>query len=207
MTDTTITPQIIAAIDHTWGAICARHRDVPEVVITFGAGSGSSHELTYGHFAPERWQRGKSRLPEMFVAGEGLSRGARAVLGTLLHEAAHGVAAVRGIKDTSRQGRWHNTRFRALAGEVGIEVSQDPSIGWSVTSVPDATVWVYQAEMRRLETALVAWRYSEVTASGRTNSNNGISVTCDCARRIRLSLSVYEAGPVLCGLCGGAFSE
>lgn len=207
MTDATITPQIISAIDCAWGSIRARHRDVPEVVITFGAGSGSSHRLMYGHFAPERWQRGESRLPEMFVGGEGLNRGARGVLGTLLHEAAHGVAATRGVKDTSRQGRWHNTRFRRLAIELGIEVSQDESIGWSVTTVPDVTAGAYKAEIRRLEAALVAWRHEEVRVSGRTGSNNGVAVTCDCGRKIRLSLSVYEAGPVLCGLCGGAFSE
>ncbi len=35
-------------------------------------------------------------------------RGAADVLGTLLHETAHALAHVRDIKDTSRQGRWHN---------------------------------------------------------------------------------------------------
>jgi hypothetical protein len=29
------------------------------------------------------------------------------VLGTLLHEAAHGLAQARSIQDTSRQGRYH----------------------------------------------------------------------------------------------------
>ena len=56
------------------------------------------------------------------MGGEGLRRGARAVLGTLLHEAAHGVATTRGIKDTSRQGRYHNRRFAELAAELGITV-------------------------------------------------------------------------------------
>ena len=32
------------------------------------------------------------------------------VLDTLLHEAAHALAAARGIKDTSRQGRYHNKK-------------------------------------------------------------------------------------------------
>jgi hypothetical protein len=71
------------------------------------------------------------RLPEVFVGGEGLARGPADVLGTLLHEAAHALAHVRGIKDTSRQGRWHNARFKALAEEIGIQVTRDASIGWS----------------------------------------------------------------------------
>jgi len=58
-----------------------------------------------------RWHDDARQLPEVFVGGEGLARGPAEVLGTLLHEAAHALADVRGIKDTSRQGRWHNARF------------------------------------------------------------------------------------------------
>ena len=43
----------------------------------------------------------------MLVSGEGLQRGPTDVLGTLLHEAAHGLAQARSIQDTSRQGRYH----------------------------------------------------------------------------------------------------
>ncbi|WP_297495484.1 hypothetical protein [Pseudonocardia sp.] len=42
------------------------------------------------------------------------------MLATLLHEAAHALAHVRGIKDSSRQGRWHNAKFKALSEELGI---------------------------------------------------------------------------------------
>lgn len=58
------------------------------------------------------------------------------VLGTLLHEAAHGVASTRGIKDTSRQGRYHNRRFAQLATELGIVVAPDGARGWSATTPP-----------------------------------------------------------------------
>lgn len=75
----------------------------------------------------------------MFICGEGLHRGPADVLATLLHEAAHALADVRGIKDTSRQGRWHNAWFKALATEVGIKTTKDPRIGWSPTRLPEAT--------------------------------------------------------------------
>jgi hypothetical protein len=57
-------------------------------------------------------------------------------LGTLLHEAGHALA--HGIKDTTRQGRWYNARFKALADEVEISVTKDPRIGWSPTPIPPA---------------------------------------------------------------------
>lgn len=66
--DATISPRIITAIDRAWAAIQGRHPDVPGVVITLGAGSsGRGRGLTYGHFAPGRWQRDTSELPELFV--------------------------------------------------------------------------------------------------------------------------------------------
>ena len=72
------------------------------------------------------------------ISGEGLGRTPRDVLGTLLHEAAHALAAVCGIKDTSRQGRYHNTKYKMLAEELGLTVAFEPTIGWSITSVPDS---------------------------------------------------------------------
>jgi hypothetical protein len=203
--DATISPRLVTALDRTWAAIMARHPDVPAVVIALGSGSGQ-RRLKLGHFAPERWQRGEGRVPELFIGGEGLARGAGPVLGTLLHEAAHGVAATRGIQDTSRQGRFHNTRYKALAEELGITVEKDGSIGWSKTTVPDATAALYRAELARLDKALVAWRHADGAGrGGRTNSNNGVAALCGCGRRIRVAESVLEAGPITCGLCGSDF--
>ncbi len=56
----------------------------------------------------------------MFIAGEGLDRGARGVLGVALHEAAHAAAAVRRIQDTSRQGRYHNVRYARAGSSNGL---------------------------------------------------------------------------------------
>ncbi len=125
---------------------------MPEVVLTLCSGSAGARAgtLTLGHFAAARWQRGETeQLPEMFVAGEGLARGARDVLGTLLHEAGAGLASTRQVQDTSRQGRYHNTRFRDLATEMGLEVSQAGSLGWSDTTVPGPTAAAYEPELTK----------------------------------------------------------
>jgi hypothetical protein len=204
--DVTISPRLVTALDRTWAAIMARHPDVPAVVIALGSGSGNGLRLKLGHFAADRWQRADGRLPELFVGGEGLAKGARDVLGTLLHEAAHGVASVREIQDTSRQGRFHNTRYRALAEELGLAAAKADSIGWSDTTVPDATAALYRAELRRLGAALVAYRRVEPNGrGGRKNNNNGVAALCGCGRRVRVAESVLEEGPITCGLCGTDF--
>ncbi|MEC3952901.1 hypothetical protein VMT65_07655 [Nocardia sp. CDC153] len=209
MTDSdTITGLLVTAVENAWAAIRFRHPDVPDVVLTVGAGSTGGSDLTLGHFAPNRWVRGEYELHELFVGGEGLRRGAIDVLGTLLHEAAHGIAVVRGIKDTSRQGRWHNERYRELGKELGLDVARHPKIGWSITTVPDMTRECYRDELDELAFALVAYRRHEPDRrGGRKSNNNGVSAECDCGRRIRVSRTVYDAGPISCGLCGGPFIE
>ena len=131
-----ISASAIVALEDAWTAIRTRHPELPAVVIVLGAGSGQcSGALKLGHFAALRWTttdsakhgegfdgaNGSEPLAEVFVGGEGLARGPGEVLATLLHEAAHALADVREIKDTSRQGRWHNAKFKALADELGIE--------------------------------------------------------------------------------------
>jgi hypothetical protein len=154
---------LVAAVEACWGAVRARHPQVPAVVVTLGSGTIGAGRAgpRLGHFAAGRWHvGGADGVCELFVGGEGLRDGALELLCTLLHEAAHGLAHTRGIKDTSRQGRYHNTRYATLARELGLEVSEDRH-GWHKTVVPDATAAVYAAQLAELEAALVAWRHPE----------------------------------------------
>src|SRR5205807_10433423 len=128
---------------------------------------------TLEHFAANAWRGGEGRLPEMFVAGEGLANGPRDVLATLLHEAAHGLADARGIQDTSRQGRYHNARYRDLATELGLEITKVDGIGWSGTHVPDPTATAYAAELADLASAIVAWRHTEHSPELTGNDGDG----------------------------------
>ena len=207
--DATISPRLITALDRTWAAIQARHPDVPTVVIVLGAGTaGTAGDtgLKLGHFDAGRWQRAGTRLPELFIGGEGLAQGSREVLGTLLHEAAHGIASVREVQDASRQGRYHNTRYRALAEELGLAVTKTDLMGWSDTALPAPTAGLYRAQLQRLDGALVAYRRG-APGDGPASSHNGVAARCGCPRRIRVAESVLRKGPITCGLCGTDFES
>ncbi|MEU7140846.1 hypothetical protein ABZ942_15450 [Nocardia sp. NPDC046473] len=177
---------------------------MPEVVLTIGSGSTPAG-LNLGHFAPNRWIRGEYEIHELFVGGEGLDRGPIEVLGTLLHEAAHGVAVTRDIKDTSRQGRWHNDRFRELGEELGLSLCHDDDHGWAVTTVPERVRRAYRGELDELDLALIAYRRREPERVVRASSNNGIAAACGCGRRMRMATSTYQLGAVVCELCGTRF--
>ena len=196
---------LVAALERAWSAIRARHPQVPEVVMVVASGSvGRRGELKLGHFADRRWTVATTERPELFVGGEGLAAGPVEVLGTLLHEAAHGLAAARGVQDTSRQGRYHNRRYVALAGELGLTVQRAGSRGWTATTVPAETTTVYAAVVEDLGRALVLWRRAEHPSGGK-HTRNLLAAVCGCGRRIRAARSTLAQAPVVCGRCGGPF--
>jgi hypothetical protein len=232
---TTRSAPILAALENAWGAIRRRHPELPEVVMVLASGSDGAPSgwLKLGHFAAMRWETGgEALMPEVFVGGEGLVRGPVDVLGTLLHEAGHALAHARNVKDTSRQGRYHNQRYAEIARQLGLDAKQAGTIGWSDTSVTDETAAEYAATIAELERALTIYRRSEsaliVTPGdgddeptgggdairgprrpkdpkgGRPNGN-GLVCRCDCGRRIRVAPTILEAGPITCGVCKAAF--
>jgi hypothetical protein len=150
---------IVNSLEEAWAAIARRHPELPtNIVAITGSGAKGAGWLVRGHWSAGRWEVEGSQLPEVFISGERISEGARPVMATLLHEAAHGLAHARGIKDTSRQGRWHNKRFVAVAQEMGLTTATeaDPAIGFSNTEWNDTLEAEYATELAALEAALTA---------------------------------------------------
>ncbi len=197
---------VVAALERAWTAIRAHHPDTPQGVVILGAGSEARRGLfKWGHFAAARWHVAGSNRPEVLVSGEGLNRGARPVLATLLHEAAHGLANTRQIKDTSRQGRWHNQRFAALARELGLTIAFDKKTGWSQTSLTDQLAGRYAEQLTGLDAALGLWRHTERQFGPATGSHNLMACSCECGRKLRVSRTTLEQAPIICGACEEPF--
>jgi hypothetical protein len=195
---------LVAALEHTWQTIRSRHPDVPDAVLVVASGA-EGKRLNLGHFAPHRWQVNGADRHEVLVGGEGLHRGPLEVLGTLLHEAAHGLGQARGVQDTSRQGRYHNRRYATLARELGLEVTNLKPIGWSATTVPDTTAAAYAGPLEDLAAALVLWRRQEHRIGPGPRSRNLLAATCGCGRRIRVAKTTLAEAPILCSLCAQPF--
>jgi hypothetical protein len=195
---------LLAALEHTWTTIRQRHLDVPEAVLVVASGS-EGKRLNWGHFAPHRWQVNGADRHEVLVGGEGLQRGPLEVLGTLLHEAAHGLAQARQVQDTSRGGRYHNRRYATLARELGLEVASVKPIGWSATTLPETTAGAYAGQLAQLQAALVLWRRQEHRIGAGTRSRNLLAAACGCGRRIRAARTTLEEAPILCGACAQPF--
>jgi hypothetical protein len=195
---------LVAALERTWSVIRQRHPDVPDAVLVVASGS-EGKRLNLGHFAPHRWQVQGADRHEVLVGGEGLHRGPLEVLGTLLHEAAHGLACTRGLQDTSRQGRYHNRRYATLARELGLQVATVKPIGWSATTIPELTAAAYAGQLEELAAALVLWRRQEHRIGRGTRSRNLLAAGCGCGRRIRVAKATLAEAPILCGACQQSF--
>jgi hypothetical protein len=195
---------LLAALEQAWQTIRTRHPEVPEAVLVVASGS-EGKRLNLGHFAPHRWQVHGSDRHEVLVGGEGLQRGPTDVLGTLLHEAAHGLAQARSIQETSRQGRYHNRRYATLAAELGLEVTIVKPIGWSATTVPQHTAVSYSSLLEQLAAALVLWRRQEHRIGTGTRSRNLLAAACGCGRRIRAAKATFAQAPIICGACQQPF--
>jgi hypothetical protein len=197
---------LLAALERTWTTIRQRHPDVPDAVLVVASGA-EGKRLNLGHFAPHRWQVAGADRHEVLVGGEGLHRGPVEVLGTLLHEAAHGLAQARSVQDTSRGGRYHNRRYATLARELGLDVTSVQPVGWSATTVPEATASAYADQLEELQAALVLWRRQEHhlgTGTG-TRARNLLAAACGCGRRIRAAKATLAEAPILCAACQQPF--
>ncbi|MFD8706862.1 hypothetical protein ACFV1W_30380 [Kitasatospora sp. NPDC059648] len=229
--------RIVTALETMWAAIQARHPDVPDVVVITGSGmpkkTSKARRAAYqkfGNLDPDRWVDAEAagRRPELFVAGELLDKGGAAVLETMLHEAAHGIAVTRGIRDRSSDGgRWHNRKFAALAGEVGLEppAKAAKTIGYCETLLKPQTAAAYGAAIRKLEAARLphlegegaggeeeAAEGEEPTEPKKGSSGKRYPIQCRCEepRRMQVTPKVYcpkkdQRGGIWCSFCESEF--
>jgi hypothetical protein len=230
--------QIITALEQAWAAIRDQHPEIPDVVAVTGAGSNQKGlpkgYALRGHHWPERWvtDPAEHRMPELFVAGELLAAGGRAILEVMLHEAAHALAVVRGIKDTSAEGnRYHNKRFVALAIELGLRGPDRPEkvLGWSNCQITDETAAAYVDVIGAIDTArlphlpggpLVTGGGGEDGQGGGEDDQGGqdkdkptkrggrreaVKCACQPPRTLHMTPKQIEDGPVICGVCNAPF--
>lgn len=146
-----------ATLERIWLRIREHHPEVPDAIVVLGASTERGRSVTLGHYSVARWVQGvevegvekRKRKAEVMIAAE-LFHNLGDVLEVLLHEAAHGLAHSRKIQDCSRQGRYHNEKYKALAEEVGLFVMKTKTFGWSETKLSPAAEQRYAAELAEL---------------------------------------------------------
>jgi hypothetical protein len=220
---------LVRACEQAWDDIRVHHPDLPDAVMVLGTGVERGRLVKLGHWWGGRWLADGDVRGEVLLAGEALHLPPAQVFEVLLHEAAHGLNAARGIKDTSRGGRYHNQRFAAAAHEVLLDVKAMPPYGLASTSLSSEGEYRYAGTVERLGDAMRIVRQLERSAglgegsgaeggNGKTGgeaesgdeaagrSRGSVASSCGCGRRMRMAPSVLAAGPVVCGICDAEFT-
>ena len=196
---------LVQVLEDIWLVIRRRHPEIPAVVIILASGT-ETRQPRWGHFASGRWYVEHDERAEVMISGEALRLTPAEVLAVILHEAAHALAHARGIKDTSRQGRYHNKHFKIHAEELGLAVEHDQHNGWSASKITGHAEHAYEGQLPVLAEAMTLWRRSETTAGPGTRRNtNLIAAACSCGRSIRVAASTLAEAPITCQACDGDF--
>ncbi len=215
---------LVAALESGWRVIQEANPGVPDAVIVLGTGVERGRLSKLGHWWGGQWIADGALRGEVLLAGEALHLKPTDVFEVLLHEAAHGLNMSRGVKDTSRGGRYHNAKFKATAIEVGLRVGSMPPYGWAKTELAPTTIEHYSSDIGRIGDEMrIARRMtrSSVERGGDAAGPDDPTVgegdgggapqrpkpaECGCGRKMRMAPSVFARGPVVCGLCRTEFT-
>jgi len=218
---------LVAALEGAWRDIQTHHPELPDAVMVLGTGVERGRLVKLGHWWGGQWVADGQPRGEVLLAGEALHLEPSQVFEVLLHEAAHGINAARGVKDTSRGGRYHNKEFAKTAQQVLLRVRSMPPYGLAATSLTPDALERYGATIDRLgDTMRIARQLrqglqvgtdsGEIEGEGKTGGkgseqgqpkSGATAASCGCGRKMRMAPSTLAAGPVVCGLCGSEFTN
>lgn len=107
-------------------------------------GEKATAKGTYGTQWAEKWQAEDTKLTEISLSAENLRLDdINRIFITIVHELVHERAHLKKIKDTSRNGRFHNKRFAELAEMVGLVCEKDSKSGYRTESATDALMKIF----------------------------------------------------------------
>lgn len=154
----------------------------------------------YGHVTVRKiWQDMHTNRYELNISAEYVNRPIDNVVSTLLHEMTHIYNLMHGIKDTSRNGQYHNKVFKDKAESVGLLIFRDETYGWSVTE-PSEELKVYIQEKRWEDIPLVRSSSCPLSPAGSGDSDeSGESESSEDDQKIKKPSSTRK---YICPVCG-----
>jgi len=223
---------IVTALEKAYRMIQKRFPDTPDATIVV-----KRDERAWGHTTVAKtWSHhsheGSADRFEIMISGENLRRGAEAVAGTLLHEAAHARNLGHGILDTDVNGR-HNKAFAITAETHGLTVRMAGWRGYTDTSLSEQGTkdWAVMLRMLRLAIAkaaaaaapsmdhlgVVTPKPAEPPVAGvhgpvgltpprRRGNRNLLVAVCNCGCKVRLSKGVLDRCKPKCQECDSEFT-
>lgn len=200
---------LLSALDDLWADVRRDVPELPDVHITL-----APTPLTSSH-GPERWTwEGEGVAAGLVVNAELMTLGPDAVLTWVLHDAAHLLSWIRGDKDTTMRGAYHNQTFLTTAEETGLtwpaDAERSPGRGFHNPRMSDEATARYAGHLKSLATAiplvLPHLTTPETKTASRVHALTMVCGGCTPPRKMRMYPTIAGLGPVICGVCGTEFT-
>lgn len=138
---------------------------------------------------------------EINICAEHLSRPFEDIAETLLHEMVHLYNLQQGVQDTSRNGTYHNKKFKDAAEQHGLIAENAGKYGFTDTKLnSEAEAFIKSMEDKKFE----LFRKSLPKVKGQSKSSSSRKYVCPvCGCIIRATKEVH----VICGECEVEFEE
>lgn len=147
------------------------------------------------------WQDKKQKIQmhEINISAESLNRPYQEIMRTLLHEMVHLYCHQNGIKETSRNGTFHNKRFKDECEKHGLYYDEpaDKKYGWAFPKLtPDTVILIEGFDIDR-KSFLIA-RVDETPSKATKKANSFKWVCPSCEDTVRSTKADVK---LVCGNC------
>lgn len=137
---------------------------------------------------------------EINMCAEHLNRKFEEVCSTLLHEMVHLWNLQNEIQDTSRNGSYHNKKFKDVAERHGLIIDKDEKYGWTLTTLnEEAKVFIKSLNAEGF--AIYRKKIARVKSTSKQSTRKYVCPSCGCI--IRATKEVR----VICSDCDVEFEE
>ncbi|WP_031368535.1 hypothetical protein, partial [Clostridium botulinum] len=131
------------------------------------------------------------------------------IIATLLHEMVHLYNLVNKIQDVSRNGTYHNKKFKEASEKFGLIVKHDKMIGWSITTLQEKTRQLIDSfnineaafDIFRIDIFSIDEEDPEGNKNGKRKSSSRKYVCNNCGAIVRATKELS----IICGKCKQEF--
>ena len=171
--------------------------ELPNVVITI-----QSSPRTNGHITTQKiWNGVDDCYYEINISAEHLNRPCEQVMATLVHEMVHLYCMENGIADTSKNGRYHNKRFKAECEKRDLHIEYAQYIGYSVTSPTDKFIEILKKNDLMYDLGFVRSTLEQTSPTSGGNSRPKSSTRKYICPSCGISVRATKDVEIICKLC------
>ena len=207
MKQTTKMSRAVSQLEHIYNSLNTDFFDgsLPTPIITVQSKPG-----TMGHCTVAKvWQRPDGNTYELNIAAEVLNYAIEETLDTMIHEMVHLYCRENGIKEVSRNGTYHNGRFKAEAEKRGLTCVKCGQYGWKTTPNDKLVEYAMSRDWNEIRIGRNSGTPIRTGATG-TGAHTGTTapegkhpsstrkLQCPCCKN---SVRATKAVNILCGDC------